>query len=145
MLKRPQHRHNRVSAFKIQLDLVDRRTVVNGGEKPWRLAGEKCSALPEGITRWSVAGRSLRDAFKSGLHCSRSPITAASSADGWRDRQRSYRVVTTVIGSEFCSSSRSITPHSAIMPVVDSPFSLRRIGACRVLSKDFGGDQTKPL
>ena len=33
---------------------------VNGGEKSWRLAGEKCSALPEGMTRWSVAGSSLR-------------------------------------------------------------------------------------
>ena len=33
---------------------------VNGGEKSWRLAGEKCSALPEEITRWSVAGSSLR-------------------------------------------------------------------------------------
>ncbi len=34
--------------------------LVNGGEKSWRLAGEKCSALPEGMTRWSVAGSSLR-------------------------------------------------------------------------------------
>ena len=33
---------------------------VNGGEKSWRLAGEKCSALPEEITRWSVAGSSRR-------------------------------------------------------------------------------------
>ncbi len=33
---------------------------VNGGEKLWRLAGEKCSALPVGITRRSVAGSSLR-------------------------------------------------------------------------------------
>ena len=36
------------------------REGVNGGEKSWRLAGEKCSALPEGMTRWSVAGSSLR-------------------------------------------------------------------------------------
>jgi hypothetical protein len=33
---------------------------VNRGEKSWRLAGEKCSALPEEMTRWSVAGSSLR-------------------------------------------------------------------------------------
>jgi type VI secretion system secreted protein VgrG len=34
--------------------------VVNGGEKSWRLAGEKCSALAVGKTRWSVAGGSWR-------------------------------------------------------------------------------------
>jgi len=34
--------------------------LVNGGEKSWRLAGEKCSALAVGKTRWSVAGGSWR-------------------------------------------------------------------------------------
>jgi transposase-like protein len=34
--------------------------IVNGGEKSWRLAGEKCSALAVGKTRWSVAGGSWR-------------------------------------------------------------------------------------
>ena len=33
---------------------------VDGGEKVWRLAGEKCSALVERISRWSVAGSSRR-------------------------------------------------------------------------------------
>ena len=33
---------------------------VNGGEKVWRLAVGKCSALVLGISRWSVAGSSRR-------------------------------------------------------------------------------------
>ena len=46
-------------AFRLN-KLATTLLAVNGGEKPWRSAGEKCSALPVGITRWSVAGSSLR-------------------------------------------------------------------------------------
>lgn len=53
--------------------------VVNGGEKSWRLAGEKCSALPEGIPRWSVADSSLRGGLFITSTWHRSRLSPSSS------------------------------------------------------------------
>ncbi len=48
--------------FKLLWDTISQgnEIFVNGGEKVWRLAVGKCSALVLGISRWSVAGSSRR-------------------------------------------------------------------------------------
>lgn len=48
-------RRMQASGFKDLVRLIIEMTV-NGGEKLWRLAGEKCSALRVGISRWSFVG-----------------------------------------------------------------------------------------